>query len=216
MREPIAQFDPGRLVELFHEQNVEYVMVGGYAGRVHGATRPTMDLDVVPAWERANLGRLCDALRSIDARAITGPACEGDAITPDVLIEREIMTWATAHGRLDTMVGIPDTEGLPVLYEDLTQRSKVNHVAGFQVEIASLDDVITSKEFAGRAKDTQALPELRQLRDAAKADAAPSNQEKARQANASAPVFPRGAVGSVQGREDDRPPPSPPPPDMEL
>lgn len=165
MREPIAQFSPDRLIELFHARSIDYVMVGGYAGLLHGATRPTMDLDVVPDWEEANLERLCAALRSIDARAITGPECEGAAITPEVLIEREIMTWATDLGRLDTMVGIPDSEGLPVVYSDLVPRAEAIPVAGIVVDVASLDDVITSKEFAARAKDAKALPELRQLRD---------------------------------------------------
>lgn len=165
MQQPIAQLDPDRLIELLHQHSVDYVMVGGYAGLLHGATRPTIDLDVVPVWEQANLERLCSALRSIDARSITGPECEGNAITPAVLIEREVMNWATNHGRIDTMVGIPDNEGMPVVYEDLTQRSLVIAVAGIDVEVASLDDVITSKEFAARAKDTRALPELRQLRD---------------------------------------------------
>ena len=58
MRQPIAQLDPDRLIELLHQHSVDYVMVGGYAGLLHGATRPTIDLDVVPVWEQANLERL--------------------------------------------------------------------------------------------------------------------------------------------------------------
>ncbi|MGI8754349.1 MAG: hypothetical protein ACR2MB_00480 [Acidimicrobiales bacterium] len=188
MREPIAQFDPGRLIELFHAQSIDYVMVGGYAGLLHGATRPTVDLDIVPDWEEANLERLCATLRSIDARSITGPECEGAAITPEVLVEREIMTWATDLGRLDTMVGIPDSEGLPVVYSDLVPRAEAIPVAGIVVDVASLDDVITSKEFAARSKDTRALPELRQLRDlGASRTAEPTIAETAaQQASASA------------------------------
>ena len=86
-----------------------------------------------------------------------------------MLIEREVMNWATDLGRIDTMVDIPDNEGMPVVYEDLTQRSLVIAVAEIDVEVASLDHVITSKEFAARAKDTRALPELRQLRDLGRA-----------------------------------------------
>ncbi len=91
--------------------------------------------------------------------------CDGQAIIPDVLIDREIMTWATDLGRVDTMVGIPDAEGLPVVYTDLAPRALVLPLDDIDVEVASLDDVITSKEFAGRSKDTRALPELRHLRD---------------------------------------------------
>jgi len=55
LREPVAQFDPDRLVELFDAYGVDYVLVGGYAGLLHGSSRPTIDLDMVPAWDDANL-----------------------------------------------------------------------------------------------------------------------------------------------------------------
>lgn len=34
------------------------------------------------------------------------------------------------------------------------------------ITVASLDDIITSKQYANRRKDAEALPELRRLRDA--------------------------------------------------
>ena len=76
------------------------------------------------------------------------------------------MNWATRHGRVDTMVAIPDAEGLPVDYRELASRAEVLGLLGVEVEVASLEDVIISKEFAGRAKDALSLPELRRLRDA--------------------------------------------------
>jgi len=64
------------------------------------------------------------------------------------------------------MVAIPDAEGLPVDYRELASRAEVLGLLGVEVEVASLEDVIISKEFAGRAKDALSLPELRRLRDA--------------------------------------------------
>lgn len=159
----MAVFDPTEWIRALDAAQVEYVLVGGYAGVLHGARRPTMDIDIVPRWERGNLERLCALLREAEAVSTTGPRVEAESITPEVLIEREVMTWQSRLGRIDTMVGIPDSDGMPVAYQSLIERAVRDHSLGVAVVVSSLDDVITSKEFAGRRKDVEALPELRRL-----------------------------------------------------
>jgi len=44
------------------------VLIGGYAAQLHGARRPTVDLDVTPEPTVENLGRLAAALEDLDAR----------------------------------------------------------------------------------------------------------------------------------------------------
>ena len=158
-------FEPDRWVEHLDAHRISYVLVGGYGATLHGAQRPTYDIDVVPAWDLENLARLCDALRAVDGVSTTGPRAEGDAVTPEVLIEREVTTWQTSLGRIDVLVGIPDADGMPVGYEALQQGAIALRPAGtdIDVEVADLGDIIISKEFAGRSKDTQALPELRRI-----------------------------------------------------
>ena len=51
-------FDPDRLLEVFDAHRVEYVLVGGFAARIHGATRRTADLDCVPHTSLAHYDRL--------------------------------------------------------------------------------------------------------------------------------------------------------------
>jgi len=38
-----------------------------------------------------------------------------------------------------------------------------HEIGGLVVHVAGLDDIIASKEYAGRDKDLEALPELRRL-----------------------------------------------------
>ncbi len=159
-------FDPDAWIEHLDRHGVDYIMVGATQppSTAPGARRPTFDIDVVPRWDTENLTRLCVALREVDAVSTTGPRTEGTAITPEVLIDREIMTWNTSLGRIDTMVGIPDAEGMPVDYEALEPRTTtVTDAHPVEVLIADLGDIVTSKIFAGRRKDTEALPELRRL-----------------------------------------------------
>lgn len=53
-----------RIIAALEENRVKYVLVGGIAGRFHGAQRATSDLDICPAWDRDNLERLTAAARS--------------------------------------------------------------------------------------------------------------------------------------------------------
>lgn len=76
-------------------------------------------------------------------------------------------TWNTRLGRVDTLVAIPDGEGMPVTHGDLVRRSVFLRVGDLEVEVAALADIVASKEFASRAKDRRALPELHRLLDAA-------------------------------------------------
>ena len=52
------------------EHDVEYVLIGGLAVQTHGHVRTTNDADLIPAPDPANLGRLADALSSLDARVL--------------------------------------------------------------------------------------------------------------------------------------------------
>jgi len=42
-------FDPEPILAVLERHGVEYVLVGGFAARMHGATRPTRDVDVTPS-----------------------------------------------------------------------------------------------------------------------------------------------------------------------
>ncbi len=151
---------------LFADHDVKFVVVGGYAGVLHGAGRPTLDLDVVPAWTQSNLERLINALQSVNAVSRSEPRTTSEAITVVLLVEREVTNWNTDIGPIDVLVGIPNEQGLPVTFDALREHAQTIVAFDRAITVASLDDIITSKEYANRRKDADALPELRRLRDA--------------------------------------------------
>jgi len=63
------------------------------------------------------------------------------------------------------LVGIPDHDGLPVTFDRLRVHAETIIAFERAISVASLEDIIVSKEFANRRKDWEALPELRRLRD---------------------------------------------------
>lgn len=127
----------------------------------------TRDVDVTPARTRDNLGRLAEALKELNAK-LRVP--ELDYPMPIALDERTFdqgttWTFVTNLGFLDVAL-LPDgTHG----YDDLKRSATVEQITDtLAISVASLADVIRSKEAAGREKDRAVLPTLRQVLERSK------------------------------------------------
>jgi hypothetical protein len=170
--------DLSRLIEVLDRHRVEYLIVGGAAAFAYGAERPTEDADCVVSRERANLDRLAAALRELHARLRVGGMTDAEAQMLPVQIDATALdaagmtTWMTDAGPFDVLAGLEAPDGRLVPYEDLVGRATVLGGDGFGIRVAALQDIIGAKERADRAKDREALPELRALRDA-RADGSP-------------------------------------------
>jgi len=69
-------FDPLRICTILNEEEVEYVVVGGFAAVVRGSSLPTRSIDIVPSRSPDNLDRLGRALRRMGAQIRT----DGDPV----------------------------------------------------------------------------------------------------------------------------------------
>jgi hypothetical protein len=141
---------------------VRYVVIGGLAATLRGSPYPAADLDITPATGRENLGRLAVALRSLDAK-LRVPGVDEPIDWP--LDERAFdqgttRTFTTRAGYLDVSRRPDGTQGVPDLVRDATREEVAEQLT---VLVASLADVIRSKEAAGRDRDHQVLPALRLL-----------------------------------------------------
>jgi hypothetical protein len=77
------------------------------------------------------------------------------------LLAAEIWNLVTDFGRLDITFVPAGTSG----YEDLARDAVHLSILGAEVDVASLADIVRSKEAAGREKDRLVLPVLRRLLD---------------------------------------------------
>jgi len=144
------------------EQNgVRYVLIGGLAAILHGSPQTTFDADICPARDGDNLEKLATALVQMRARIRAPDVSGGLAFNCDAPFLRgmQVLSLVTDYGELDLSFVPAGTEG----YEDLAKRALSVAVKGHTVPIASLEDIIRSKEAANRPKDLAALPILRQL-----------------------------------------------------
>jgi hypothetical protein len=162
---PEPAFGPDRMLAALEAHGVRYVLIGGFAAVIHGSPYLTSDVDVVPSRGRENLERLAEALRDLNARIWTESEPSGLPFdtSADALANAEIRNLVTDHGRLD-LTFVPDgTQG----YEDLSRDARHLTVLGVGIDVASLADVIRSKEAAGREKDRLVLPVLRRIQSEA-------------------------------------------------
>ena len=160
---PTSDGDVAVILDTLERHEVAYVVIGGFAAELHDvAIPPTRDIDLTPSSAPKNLERLAAALRQLDARfrVPDGPAAGVDipgGITADWLTEMVTVTLTTTAGPLDIALRPDGTQG----YDDLIRDHVVISYADRPVPVASLEDVIRSKEAAGRSKDLLVIPALR-------------------------------------------------------
>ncbi|MFL6087451.1 MAG: hypothetical protein ACJ74F_30490 [Mycobacterium sp.] len=155
------ELDLARLLEVLDRHEVTYVLIGGLAAVYHGSPFPTEDADITPRTDRANLERLAAALAELQARIRTDSEPAGLPFTCDAdsLTASNVLNLTTAAGDLDLTIEPAGTAG----YEDLRRDATRTDLYGVTVQIASLADVIRSKQAANRPKDQRVLPTLREI-----------------------------------------------------
>ncbi len=163
---PDREFDPQRILDALAAERVRFVLIGGMAAVLHGDVGVTLDIDITPGVDEANLDRLARALRGLDARIRAEGVPDGlpfDCskefllnLGPDAVLD-----LTTSAGDVDVAFMPAGTQG----FDDLTRDAVAVEVAGTRVLVASLADVIRSKGAADREKDRRALPRLRQLQE---------------------------------------------------
>jgi hypothetical protein len=156
--------EPAPLFEALVAHGVDFVVIGGLAGLVHGSAYPTFDLDIAYALDTANLERLGRALGDIGVTLRGAP--------PDLPFEADIralmsgsnFTFDSRFGRFDVL---GDVAGVSA-YDDLRREARSEEIAGFGVRVASLDHLIAMKRAANRTKDKLMVEEYIELADLAR------------------------------------------------
>lgn len=170
--------DRAALFSTLTRHGVRFVLVGALAAQAHGATRATADADICPEWSPENLGRLATALTELGARLKIG---EGSIETLELKIDArtihsiEIGAWRTAAGDMDVLLGIPSASRRDLArYDQLVENALELRVDDLRILVASLADIIRSKEITDRPKDRAALTERRSLHHPKPASLRPS------------------------------------------
>ena len=151
------------LLNRLRDHHVEFVIVGGVAAALHGGSRVTFDLDVVPSLAEPSWTAAVDVLWSLGARPRI-PEPLGRLRDPE-----QVRQWRRDKGMLALNFRTPDgTVDVDLLVGESDRfdeiRSRAVHVTLNQRTflVASLDDLIEMKRRAGRPQD---LLDIAQLED---------------------------------------------------
>ncbi|HEV7770002.1 MAG TPA: hypothetical protein VGO66_04990 [Solirubrobacterales bacterium] len=140
---------PFRLFEILDRHGVDFVVIGGVAGNMHGSAYPTFDLDVAYGRDKGNLSRLVSALREMQVTLRGAPS--------DLPFQLDIQTLANgANFTFDTKLGsfdiLGEADGMRD-YESLRGASSIEELGDVAVRVVSIDDLIAMKRAANRTKD---------------------------------------------------------------
>lgn len=159
MSERPAPLDLARLLRTLDAHEVAFVVVGGLAAIAHGARRMTLDLDIVPSPDPANFARLAEAVAELgvwDETVVDGELQRLDPRDDVGLARSRNVTLQTQAGRLDVL----NRARAAPPYPELEARSVRLPVAGVEVRVAGLDDLVAMKLATARPKDLQDVADV--------------------------------------------------------
>jgi predicted nucleotidyltransferase len=140
---------------------VEFILIGGVAGNVHGSARATYDIDVVYRRSPNNLARLVGALAPTQPYLRGAPAGLPFVFDMDTLRRGLNLTLTTSEGDID-LLGEVTGGGA---YDNLLPDSEIVSLFGLPCRCVTLETLIRLKRAAGRPRDLDAIAELEALRD---------------------------------------------------
>jgi hypothetical protein len=149
------------LIRRLARENVEFVLVGGMAGVVHGSSLVTQDLDVCARPTPENMGRLLAALRDLAPRDGRGPTAPPLLKGPEELATSSDVSLWTEAGRLDVIWDVPGVGPWPSVR---AAAERVDLGEGDSCAVLGLDALIVAKRALGRTRDLVAADELEEIR----------------------------------------------------
>lgn len=144
MRNEVFFQDFLEFIQALEQNEVEYLLVGGYAVILHGHTRTTGDMDI---WVRASIENYRKLVKAFHAFGM--PVFD---MTEENFLDTsqfDVFTFGAAPISIDIMTKV---KGLS-FEEAFPEASLVKLDEGLSVRLISLPDLLQAKRASGRAKD---------------------------------------------------------------
>ena len=141
------------LLSRLQEQKVEFVIIGGVCGVLHGASLVTLDLDICCRFSRENLRRIEAAVKDLHPRHRLTANKLPLELTDELCDSLKNIYLNTDFGILDCLSEVAGIGN----YEDVLRQSVSHSMSYGEVRILNLDALIVAKSAVGREKDLAAV-----------------------------------------------------------
>jgi hypothetical protein len=148
------------LLERLVRTEVDFVIVGGYAGIVHGCTHVTQDVDIACDFSPANLLALQRAVSDLHPVHRMTPGRKPLELTAENAGEFKNLYLDTDLGYLDCL---SEVQGIGP-YEQVKHASQLIEIEGMQLHVLAIDALIRAKEAMHRPRDREAIRQLKAIK----------------------------------------------------
>ena len=153
------------LLERLVNAGVDFVIIGGFAGVVHGCTYVTKDIDICCDFKPATLLALQKAISDLHPVHRMTPGRKGLKLTEQTCGQFKNLYLDTDIGQLDCLSFI---DGLGD-YGEVKQESELIEVEKMKMRVLSVDALIKAKKTMNRLRDKEAVLQLEAIKKLRKA-----------------------------------------------
>jgi hypothetical protein len=156
--------DDKTLLLRLQERDVEFVIIGGVCGIMHGVTLVTTDLDICCRFTPANLLRIEAAIKDLHPRHRLTPNKLPLVLSEELCVRLKNLYLQTDLGKLDCLSEVAGVGN----FEEVFHHSTVFKLSYGEFHILDIDAAIASKEALGRERDLIAVKQLRAIKERAR------------------------------------------------
>ena len=154
------------VLQTLSQENIDFIIVGGVAARLHGSTRLTHDLDIVPRLEAESWRKLIHVISQLNTQPRIPETVERIADVENIrqwMVEKHMLAVnfrsPTADVEIDLVISESDR------FDELLSRASTVTFDGQIFHVASIDDLIEMKKKAGRDRDITDIAILKAIKE---------------------------------------------------
>jgi len=144
------------LVKKLNKENINYMIVGGYAVNFHGYSRNTIDIDLIIKFTLTNLKKIEKILNEMGlVSRLPIDAVSVYKFREEYIKNRNLIAWNFYNDKDPT-----DQVDVIINHDISDFKSEKFKVGQFEIKVISKEDLIKMKKKVGRDKDLLDIKEL--------------------------------------------------------